>query len=128
VQTCERDGHDEGDSGAAPRVCESSIGEDAVRLCEVRQLRFFPRLGGSTVHGPDLARGPVTVTTPEMTRFVLDLRQASSALFSALRDARPGETHVPKAPSARVLDIAKILINGRDIPIIFTGIRPAKSS
>lgn len=70
--------------------------------------------------------GPVTVTTPEMTRFVLDLRQASTTVFSALREARPGETYIPKVPSARVLDIAKILINGKDIPIIFTGIRPGE--
>lgn len=70
--------------------------------------------------------GPVTVTTPEMTRFVLDLHQASAAVFSALREARPGETYVPKVPSARVLDIARILINGKDIPIVFTGIRPGE--
>jgi FlaA1/EpsC-like NDP-sugar epimerase len=70
--------------------------------------------------------GPVTVTVKEMTRFLLSLDEAVDTVFAAVRFAFPGETYVPKMPSARVVDIATVLINGRDIPIVYTGIRPAE--
>ncbi len=45
--------------------------------------------------------GPVTVTHPEMTRFLLSLNQAVDTIFAALRDARRGEILVPNAPPRR---------------------------
>jgi len=70
--------------------------------------------------------GQVTVTVPEMTRFLLSLDQAVDAVYAALRSARRGETYVPKAPSATVLNIAKALIGNRSIEIKVTGIRPGE--
>jgi UDP-glucose 4-epimerase len=70
--------------------------------------------------------GPVTITMKEMTRFLLSLDQAVDTVFAAVRTALPGETYVPKVPSARVVDVAEVLINGRDIPIVYTGIRPGE--
>lgn len=70
--------------------------------------------------------GPVTVTVPEMTRFLLSLNQAVETLFEALRFAKRGETYVPNAPAATVMNIAKALIGGRKISIKITGIRPAE--
>lgn len=70
--------------------------------------------------------GPVTITLKEMTRFLLGMDQAIDAVFAALRSALPGETYIPKVPSARVVDIAEVMMNGRDIPIVYTGIRPGE--
>jgi len=70
--------------------------------------------------------GPVTVTVPEMTRFLLSLNQAVDTVFTALRKARPGETFVPRAPSATMLNIAQALVGDRDIEIKITGIRPGE--
>ena len=70
--------------------------------------------------------GPVTVTVPEMTRFLLSLNQAVDTVFAALRGARPGEIYVPNAPAATVLNIAKALIAGKDIEIKINGIRPGE--
>jgi len=70
--------------------------------------------------------GPVTVTVPEMTRFLLSLDQAVDTVFAALSSARGGEIFVPNAPSATALNIAKALINGREIEIEITGIRPGE--
>jgi FlaA1/EpsC-like NDP-sugar epimerase len=70
--------------------------------------------------------GPVTVTLKEMTRFLLSLDQAVDTVFVALRDALPGETYIPQVSAARVVDLAEVLIDGRDIPIVFTGIRPGE--
>ncbi len=70
--------------------------------------------------------GPVTVTVPEMTRFLLSLDQAVDTVFSALKKAEPGETYVPLVPSATVMNIAKALIGNRRIDIQVTGIRPGE--
>lgn len=70
--------------------------------------------------------GPVTITLPEMTRFLLSLDQAVDAVFAAVRCGLPGETYVPKVSSARVVDIADVLINSQDISIVYTGIRPGE--
>jgi UDP-glucose 4-epimerase len=50
--------------------------------------------------------GPVTITTPEMTRFLLSLDQAVDVIFTALKDAGCGETLIPKVPSANMTDVA----------------------
>lgn len=70
--------------------------------------------------------GPVTVTTPEMTRFLLSLDQAVDTVFAVIRSGKPGETLVPNVPSARVVDIAAALIGERPIRIEVTGIRPGE--
>ncbi|HQK83278.1 MAG TPA: polysaccharide biosynthesis protein [Atribacter sp.] len=70
--------------------------------------------------------GPVTITTPEMTRFLLSLDQAVDTIFEAVRTAKRGETYIPRVPSAKVMDIAKALIGERDIRIEITGIRPGE--
>lgn len=70
--------------------------------------------------------GPVTVTVPEMTRFLLSLDQAVDTVITALQEANPGETYIPKAPSATVMNIAKALVESRPIEIAVTGIRPGE--
>jgi glycosyltransferase involved in cell wall biosynthesis len=72
------------------------------------------------------AGGPVTLTLESMTRFLLTLDRAVDTIFEAVRSALPGETYVPKVPAARVIDIARCLINGANVPIVFTGIRPGE--
>jgi FlaA1/EpsC-like NDP-sugar epimerase len=70
--------------------------------------------------------GPVTLTVPEMTRFLLSLDQAVDTVCAALRSARAGETWVPRAPSATVADIARALIGARRIETKVIGIRPGE--
>jgi UDP-glucose 4-epimerase len=70
--------------------------------------------------------GPVTITRPDMTRFLLTLDHGVDTLFSALDGARPGELYVPKVRSARVIDVARVLIGNRKVRIVFTGIRPGE--
>jgi UDP-glucose 4-epimerase len=70
--------------------------------------------------------GPVTITDPKMTRFLLPLEQAVDTVFAALKGAKAGETFIPRAPSASVLNIAKALIGKRRIAIRVTGVRPGE--
>lgn len=70
--------------------------------------------------------GPVTVTVPDMTRFLLTLNQAVDTTFTAIREARRGEIYVPNAPSATVMNIAKALVGDRKVEIKVTGVRPGE--
>jgi FlaA1/EpsC-like NDP-sugar epimerase len=70
--------------------------------------------------------GPVTITTPEMTRFLLSLEDAVTLVIDAIQAAAPGEIWVPHVQSSLVINIAKALMGDRDIKIIFTGIRPGE--
>jgi FlaA1/EpsC-like NDP-sugar epimerase len=70
--------------------------------------------------------GPVSLTVPHMTRFLLSLNQAVDTVFAAIREAKRGETYVPDAPSATVANIAKALIGDRDVQTKVVGIRPGE--
>jgi FlaA1/EpsC-like NDP-sugar epimerase len=70
--------------------------------------------------------GPVTITSPEMTRFLLSLDDAVDTVFATLRDARRGETYIPRALSATVMNIARALTGPRDLAIKTIGVRPGE--
>jgi UDP-glucose 4-epimerase len=70
--------------------------------------------------------GPVTITAPEMTRFLLSLNEAVDTVFAALREARAGEIYVPNAPAATVDNLARALIGERAIDIMTIGVRPGE--
>jgi UDP-glucose 4-epimerase len=70
--------------------------------------------------------GPVTITTREMTRFLLSLDDAVDTVFAAVREGAPGETWIPRVPSARMTDLATVLIGDRPIEVVTTGIRPGE--
>ncbi|MCL2605879.1 MAG: polysaccharide biosynthesis protein [Coriobacteriia bacterium] len=73
-----------------------------------------------------VAGGPVTVTTQDMTRFLLPLDAAVDTVIAALKFASPGETYIPQCSSARMINLASTLIGDRDIEIALTGIRPGE--
>jgi len=77
-------------------------------------------------HSQIRAGGPVTITTPEMTRFLLSLEEAVDTIFAAVREALPGEIFVPDAPAARMTDVARALIGDRPIDIKMIGMRPGE--
>lgn len=70
--------------------------------------------------------GPLTITTSDMTRFLLSLDQAVDTIFAAYKEASRGETYIPRVPSARVVDIATALIGDRPVQTVITGIRPGE--
>ena len=70
--------------------------------------------------------GPVTVTTPEMTRFLLSLDRAVDTVFAAVRSGQRGETYISKLPSVRIVDLVRVLIGDRPVEITYTGIRPGE--
>lgn len=71
-------------------------------------------------------RGPVTITVPEMTRFLLSLDDAVDTVFASIREGCRGDTFIPIASSSTVANIARALIGDRSIDIEITGIRPGE--
>jgi UDP-glucose 4-epimerase len=69
---------------------------------------------------------PITITLEEMTRFLLTLNKAVDTVFAAIAFGRRGETFVPKVAAAKITDVARAIMGDKDLPIIFTGIRPGE--
>lgn len=70
--------------------------------------------------------GPVTITTKDMTRFLLPLDKAVDTIFAAIKYAERGETFVPIMASTKIINVAKVLIGTRNTKIKITGIRPGE--
>lgn len=56
------------------------------------------------------AGGPVTVTDPEMTRFIMSIPQAVDLVFQATKMAQGGEIFIFKMPVVKLGDLASIMI------------------
>lgn len=70
--------------------------------------------------------GPVTITDPRMTRFLLSLDEAVDTIFFAIKEAGRGETIVPKPLSSLIEDVVNVMIGDRNIEKQFIGIRPGE--
>ena len=71
---------------------------------------------------------PLTVTDPDMTRFLLSLRSAIDLVLFAFEHAQQGDIFVRKAPACTVADLARALTNlfKSDVPVQIIGTRHAE--
>lgn len=65
----------------------------------------------------------ITVTDPDMTRFMMTVPQAIELLIKAFRHAKGGEVFVLKMPVIRLGDLAQVVINHESVRL---GIDPGK--
>ena len=70
--------------------------------------------------------GPVTITAPNMTRFLLSIDQGVDTIFAVLSEGKVGEIYVPIVDSATVENMAKALIGPRKIETKIIGVRPGE--
>jgi UDP-glucose 4-epimerase len=52
---------------------------------------------------------PITITVPQMTRFMMSLDDAINLVLFAFENAQPGDLFVQKAPAATIIDLAVAL-------------------
>jgi FlaA1/EpsC-like NDP-sugar epimerase len=80
-------------------------------------------------------KGPVTVTDPEMTRFIMPVEKAVELVFQAHERMTSGEVFVFKMPALEIGDLAEAMIEHYapkfghepgEIPIDIVGSRPAE--
>ena len=76
------------------------------------------------LHSQIAKGGPMTITSPSMTRFLMNLDEAVNLIFNVVEDALPGEIFIPRIRSARVMEIAEIFSERTGIPIEIIGERP----
>jgi FlaA1/EpsC-like NDP-sugar epimerase len=125
--------------GATKRVAELLVHEAARQSgCAYVAVRFGNVLGsrGSVVltFKQQIAMGgPVTVTHPEMRRFFMTIPEAVQLTLQAAVLGKGGEVFVlDMGEPIRIVDLARDMIElsglkvGRDIDIVFTGLRPGE--
>nr|WP_325210972.1 nucleoside-diphosphate sugar epimerase/dehydratase [Salinibacterium sp.] len=75
------------------------------------------------------AGGPLTVTHPDVTRFFMTIPEACQLVVQAGGIGEPGEVLIlDMGEPVRILDVAQRMIemSGKDIDIVFTGLRPGE--
>jgi UDP-glucose 4-epimerase len=68
---------------------------------------------------------PITITDPDMTRFMMSLEDAIDLVLFAFRKGTSGDTFVQKAPAARIGQLARVLMKlfGREVEMRVIGTR-----
>jgi FlaA1/EpsC-like NDP-sugar epimerase len=125
--------------GASKRIAEMVVLDAAHRtgraFCVVR---FGNVLGSRGSVVPLFKRqiakgGPVTITHPDMKRYFMTIPEAVYLVLQAAGMSKSGETFVLNmGQQVRILDLAEDLIRlsglepGKDVEIVYTGIRPGE--
>jgi UDP-N-acetylglucosamine 4,6-dehydratase len=65
---------------------------------------------------------PLIITHPDMTRFLITLKQATNLIFWTLKNMEGGEIIVPKIPACNILNLAKAMTE-ENYPFNIAGIR-----
>tara|TARA_B100001093_G_scaffold125368_2_gene117927 strand:- start:2852 stop:3862 length:1011 start_codon:yes stop_codon:yes gene_type:complete len=93
-------------------ITNAPIGKSHVKFCCVR---FGNVLNSSGSVIPTFSEqisngGPVTITSKEMTRFFMSLRQAVTLVLEASQMSQGGEIFILKMNAVRITDLAEVLI------------------
>jgi FlaA1/EpsC-like NDP-sugar epimerase len=125
--------------GATKRLAELTIQEIAARSrTRFLIVRFGNVLGSSgsvipTFRDQIERRAPVTITHPDITRWFMTVPEAVHLILESVTIGGGGEVFVlDMGRPVRILDLARSLIRqyglepDRDIPIVYTGLRPGE--
>jgi FlaA1/EpsC-like NDP-sugar epimerase len=125
--------------GATKRIAEMLVLDAAHQhQCAFTVVRFGNVLGSRGSVVPRFKRqiaegGPVTVTHPEMKRYFMTIPEAVHLVLQASTMSKGGENYILEmGQPVKILDLAEDLIRlsglepGKDIEIVFSGIRPGE--
>jgi len=76
--------------------------------------------------------GPLTVTDPEMTRFIMSFDEAVTLILQAAALAAGGEVFILSMPAVRVMDVAEAIrdrffeVTGKRVEIRISGVGPGE--
>lgn len=88
------------------------LGEDSPAICATRYGNVMGSRGSviPLFVSQMKSGGPITVTDPEMTRFMMPLDDAVDLVLHAFTTGRSGDTFVQKAPAATIHQLARALL------------------
>jgi FlaA1/EpsC-like NDP-sugar epimerase len=125
--------------GASKRIAEiyiQSLGKHA--STKFITTRFGNVLGSNGSVIPRFKKqieqgGPITITDPNITRYFMTIPEASQLVLEAASMGQGGEIFVfDMGESVKIVDLARKMIQlvglkeGRDISIVYTGLRPGE--
>jgi len=125
--------------GASKRIAEiyiQSLGKNA--STKFITTRFGNVLGSNGSVIPRFKRqieqgGPITITHPEITRYFMTIPEASQLVLEAAGMGSGGEIFLfDMGESVKIVDLARKMImlvglkEGKDISIVYTGLRPGE--
>jgi UDP-glucose 4-epimerase len=95
-----------------------SRGSESTVICVTRYGNVMASRGSVIPLFVDQIRAgkPITITDPNMTRFMMTLDDAVDLVLYAFQNGRPGETFVQKAPAATIETLARALTQMMDVP------------
>lgn len=101
--------------GGAPTICITRYGNVMASRGSVIPLFVSQIKSGN----------PITITDPEMTRFMMSLDDAINLVLFAYRNGKGGDTFVQKAPAATIGQLARVLMQlfNFEVPIRTIGTR-----
>jgi FlaA1/EpsC-like NDP-sugar epimerase len=125
--------------GASKRIAEIYI-QSLGKLSSTKFIttRFGNVLGSNGSVIPRFKKqieqgGPITITHPDITRYFMTIPEATQLVLEAAAMGKGGEIFVfDMGDSIKIVDLAKKMIQlvglkeGRDITIVYTGLRPGE--
>ena len=70
--------------------------------------------------------GPVTITSKDMTRFMMTVDTANNIIMEAICFAEAGDIYIPDLPAINIMDLAEVMIGDSNINIEIIGVRPGE--
>ena len=120
--------------GATKRLCELYVSSKLNSNTVVSSTRFGNVLGSNGSVVPIFSSqidegGPVKVTHPDIVRYFMTIKEATQLVLEAGAMSKGGEVYVfDMGEPVKIVDLAKKMINqsGKNINIVFTGLRPGE--
>jgi UDP-N-acetylglucosamine 4,6-dehydratase len=103
-------------------AASQNIPTDTTKICVTRYGNVMASRGSVIPHFIEQIKAglPITITDPNMTRFLMSLEEAVDLVLFAFKNGNQGDLFVQKAPASTIGDLAQAILN------LFNAFNPIK--